>query len=112
MLINGNRAGTVNLATIPVDDIKRIEIVKGPASVLYGSSAMGGVINIITKQGKEAGIHGSVGAEAGSWKYWKTKGELNGKKGVFDFYISASRSAMDEYSARNYGKIKKHRIQR
>ncbi|GLI53741.1 TonB-dependent receptor [Thermodesulfovibrio yellowstonii] len=105
ILINGNRAGTVNLATIPVDDIEKIEIVKGPASVLYGSSAMGGVINIITKQGKEEGIHGSVGGEAGSWKYWKTKGELNGKKGAFDFYLSASRSAMDDYSTKNYGKI-------
>jgi len=106
ILINGNRAGTVNLATIPVDDIERIEIVKGPASVLYGSSAMGGVINIITKQGKQEGIYGSIGSEAGSWKYWKTKGELNGKKGVLDFYGSASRSSMDEYSTRDYGKIK------
>ncbi|MBP8985026.1 MAG: TonB-dependent receptor, partial [Syntrophobacterales bacterium] len=60
VLINGNNAGTVNLAKIPVDDIERIEIVKGPASVLYGSSAMGGVINIITKQGRD-GFHGSVG---------------------------------------------------
>jgi len=51
VLVNGSNAGTVNLAKIPVDDIERIEIVKGPASVLYGSSAMGGVINIITKQG-------------------------------------------------------------
>lgn len=105
ILINGNRAGTVNLATIPVDDIEKIEIVKGPASVLYGSSAMGGVINIITKKGKEEGIHGLIGSEAGSWKYWKTKGELNGKKGDFDFYLSASRSAMDDYSTKNYGKI-------
>ncbi len=105
VLINGNRAGTVNLATIPVDDIERVEIVKGPASVVYGSSAMGGVINIITKQGKEEGIHGSIGGEAGSWRYWKTKAELNGKKENFDFYVSVSRSAMDDYSTKNYGKI-------
>jgi vitamin B12 transporter len=105
VLINGNRAGTVNLATIPVDDIDRIEIVKGPASVLYGSSAMGGVINIITKHGKEEGIHGSIGGELGSWDFWKTKAELYGKKNNFDFYISASRAEVDDYSAKNYGKI-------
>ncbi len=104
ILINGHRAGTVNLSKIPVEDIERIEIVKGPASVLYGSSAMGGVINIITKEGKE-GFHGSIGGEAGSWEYWKTQAELNGKKGLFDFYLTASRSARGDYSAKGYGKI-------
>ncbi len=104
VLINGYRAGTVNLAKIPVEDIERIEIVKGPASVLYGSSAMGGVINIITKEGKE-GMHGSIGGEIGSWEYWKTQAELNGKKGAFDFYLTASRSSRDDYNAKDYGKI-------
>ncbi|MFZ6017041.1 MAG: TonB-dependent receptor plug domain-containing protein [Nitrospirota bacterium] len=105
VLINGHRAGTVNLAKIPVEDIERIEIVKGPASVLYGSSAMGGVINIITEKGKEEGIHRSIGGEIGSWEYWKTQAELNGKKGPFDFYLTASRSASDDYDAKDYGKI-------
>ncbi len=99
VLVNGSLAGTSNLALIPVDNIERIEIVKGPASVLYGSQAMGGVINIITKEGKED-IHGSAGVEAGSWKFWKTSAELNGKKGAFDFYLTASRSAMDDYKAK------------
>ncbi len=105
ILVNGHRAGTINLAKIPVEDIERIEIVKGPASVLYGSSAMGGVINIITKGGKEEGIHGSVNGEIGSWQYWKTQAELNGKKGAFDFYLTFSRSASDDYEAKDYGKI-------
>lgn len=104
VLINRHRAGTVNLAKIPAEDIERIEIVKGPASVLYGSSAMGGVINIITKEGKE-GFHGSVGGEIGSWEYWKGFAELSGKKGLFDFYLTASRSASDDYDAKDYGKI-------
>ncbi|MFH1888879.1 MAG: TonB-dependent receptor [Candidatus Omnitrophota bacterium] len=41
-----------NLAYVKLDNIERIEIVKGPQSVLYGSDAMGGVINIITRGGK------------------------------------------------------------
>lgn len=105
ILINGHYAGTVNLAEIPVDDIERIEIVKGPASVLYGSSAMGGVINIITKEGREEGLHGSAGVEAGSWEYWKTSGDLSGKKGPFDFYLMASHSGSGDYEARGYGRI-------
>jgi vitamin B12 transporter len=106
VLINGHCAGTVNLAKIPLEDIERIEIVKGPASVLYGSSAMGGVINIITREAKEEGIHGSIGGEIGSWEFWKTQAGLNGKKGPFDFYLTASRSASDDYKTKDYGMIK------
>lgn len=104
VLINGHRIGTVDLTKIPIEDIEKIEIVKGPTSVLYGSSAMGGVINIITKEGKE-GINGSIGGEIGSWEYWKTQAELNGKKGAFDFYFTASRSSRDDYDAKGYGRI-------
>lgn len=50
LLIDGKPAGTTNIATIPTSFIDRIEIVKGPYSVVYGSDAMGGVINVITKK--------------------------------------------------------------
>jgi len=49
ILINGVPSSTYNLASINADNVERIEIVKGPYSALYGSDAMGGVINIITK---------------------------------------------------------------
>jgi len=97
LLVNGNRAGTTNMAKIPAGEIERIEIVKGPGSVLYGSQAMGGVINIITKNGVEEGVHGSVGAEGGSWGYWKTGGDLHGKKYGIDYFISGATSASDDY---------------
>ncbi|WP_054312296.1 TonB-dependent receptor [Mesorhizobium sp. 1M-11] len=56
LLINGVRAssvttGTASLGNIPLDSIERIEIAKGAHSAQYGSDAMGGVVNIITKQG-------------------------------------------------------------
>jgi len=104
VLVNGNRPGTVNLAKIPTEDIERIEIVKGPASVLYGTSAMGGVINIITKQGK-GDFHGSVGTEGGSWDYWKTMAELGGAKAGFDYYLSGSLSGNGNYQTPNEGTI-------
>lgn len=49
ILINGVPSSTYNLASIRTDNVKRVEIVKGPYSALYGSDAMGGVINVITK---------------------------------------------------------------
>ena len=69
-LIDGERlAGEVSnpydLDRIPASEIERIEIVKGPMSTLYGADAVGGVINIITKQPKE-GFQGSFGIKAGA----------------------------------------------
>ena len=48
--INDPDTGAVDFSSIPVNGIKRIEIVAGGASTLYGSSAIGGVINIITER--------------------------------------------------------------
>lgn len=68
ILINEVPSGSYNLASINTDNIDRIEIVKGPYSALYGSDAMGGVINVITKsapmetEGRVSISSGSFGA--------------------------------------------------
>lgn len=105
-LIDGNRAGTANLAKIPLDDIEKLEILKGPASVLYGTQAMGGVVNVITKRAKKEGLQFEVGAEGGSWDYYKGKAELMGKRGNFDFYFLGTRGTQNDYSTKRWGKIK------
>lgn len=87
ILIDGHRAGTGNLAEIPLENIQRIEIVYGPASVLYGSAAMGGVINLITRQGKgPVSAHAAV--QYGSWNAVKTSGGISG--GLFHNKIGYS----------------------
>lgn len=106
LLINGFRTATANIALIPVEDIERIEIVKGPASVLYGSNAMGGVVNIITKKAVEEGFHGYIGLEGGSWNRRKAFGELQFKRSNFDAYLSLSRSDGDDYETKKYGRYK------
>lgn len=57
---------TVDLSQISIAEIERIEVVKGSTSALYGTSAMGGVINIITRKNR-ASLHVRLDANAGSW---------------------------------------------
>jgi len=63
--INNPRDGEVNLSDIPLDNVARVEVVHGPGSSLYGSSAMGGVVNIITKnppkEGQKFELYSSFG---------------------------------------------------
>jgi vitamin B12 transporter len=58
--------GSVDLGAFSAGNIERIEVLRGPQSALYGSDAMGGVINIITRQG-EGAPHGSASVEGGSY---------------------------------------------
>ncbi|OOE81694.1 hypothetical protein BZG72_10365 [Salinivibrio sp. PR6] len=78
VLIDGMRMassikGSVDFNQIPVNSIERIEIIRGARATLYGSSAIGGVINIITKSNKErANVSATVGsldhhAVSGAW---------------------------------------------
>ncbi|RYZ54005.1 MAG: hypothetical protein EOP49_06075, partial [Sphingobacteriales bacterium] len=53
MPLNGREMGEIDLSQINLNNVERIEIVQGPMSVLYGTDALGGVINIITKKNTE-----------------------------------------------------------
>jgi vitamin B12 transporter len=52
LLIDGRPSGVTNLSTLMLDNVERIEVLKGPASAIYGASAMGGVVNVITRQSR------------------------------------------------------------
>ena len=75
----GRSAGTLNLNRIALGNIKQIEIVKGASSSLYGSEALGGVINIITEDPKP-GFHGSISHRSSSFGIHDTNVLLNYKK--------------------------------
>mgnify|MGYP001806035399 FL=1 len=97
VLLDGRRAGTGNLAKIMTANVERIEIVRGPAAVQYGSAAIGGVINVITVKGSGA-PSASIEQELGSNDFSKTEATLQGKTGRFDYSGSISKSDAGSYT--------------
>lgn len=80
----------------PIADIcqslmaERVEVLRGPASVLYGSNAMGGVINIVTRQMQEDGIRTSVDVGAGTYGTLHAQASNRIRKGKFSSIVAAS----------------------
>jgi vitamin B12 transporter len=66
---------------INLDEVERVEILKGSQSTLYGSDAVAGVINIITKKGNGKPFNASATAAAGSFGTWKASAGIDGKVG-------------------------------
>jgi vitamin B12 transporter len=105
LLIDGVRYSSATLGTpawenIPLESIERIEIVRGPLSGLYGSDAVGGVIQIFTRHGA-AGFRGNAVAIVGSKRYGQWGGGLSFGTGAFDGSIQVQRSSNRGFSAAN-----------
>ena len=106
--INDAESGTVHWNIVPLEDVERIEIVKGPMSALYGPHAMGGVINIITKKGKIKPER-KLGFSYGSEEAKRYEASIGGQKGRFNYRLSFNRRDGNgwrdhsEYEANNFG---------
>ncbi|RLA82584.1 MAG: TonB-dependent receptor [Deltaproteobacteria bacterium] len=87
-----------NFANLTVDNIERIEIVRGPQSVLYGADAIGGVINIITKKGRGKPSF-YVGIEGGSYDTFREFSGLSGQIERVSFSMAASHTRTTGFSA-------------
>lgn len=77
------------LDQISLDDVKRIEVLRGPGSTLYGSNAMGGIINIITRRG-EGKLGGYVLSEGGSRLTFREAAQVQSGEGDVRFALDAS----------------------
>ncbi len=102
-LINGRRAGSANLALIGLANVERIEIIRGPSAVQYGSSALGGVINIITKRGQEK-TSASLEIGAGSDGLVREKLALGGTLGNLDYSLGAANYSRDDITTSEFGR--------
>lgn len=95
--IGSNLGGFSNLTNLSTDNIERVEIVRGNQSTLYGSNAIGGVINIITKRGREK-TEGHLMMEYGSWQTKRTSASLRGKRGDLRYSLTSFLEDSDGYS--------------
>ncbi len=75
--------------------VERVEVLRGPASVLYGSNAMSGVINIVTRKMREDGMKTDIHAGAGSYGTVETEATNRVKKGRFSSTVSVSYNRTD-----------------
>ena len=93
VLLDGRRlnlidSGSADLVQVPIDVVERIEIMRGSGSVLYGDNAVGGVINIITKKGKE-GMYGKISTILDSYSSRGQNVEIRGRDHKLSYYLFA-----------------------
>lgn len=86
--INSPRDGETDFSSIGIDNVERVEVMHGAASSLYGSQAMGGTINIITKNPPKKGFKTSLLSTFGTYHTYNEQLSHGGKVGDFGYIIS------------------------
>lgn len=105
LLIDGVRYGSATTGApvwdnLPVDMIERIEILKGPASALYGSEAVGGVVQIFLRQGVQ-GFHPYASVTLGSAAYRQAATGFAGGSGAVSYALGVQKTSETGFSATN-----------
>jgi iron complex outermembrane receptor protein len=105
VLVNGRKLNRpdmaiINWAQIPMQAVERIEVVRGPNSVLYGDHAVGGVINIITRDGADI-PETSLQASAGSYGAYDQNVVTSGKLDGLGYVATAGHQSGDGYRDRS-----------
>ena len=105
LLIDGVRfgsatTGTPSWDTIPLDMIERIEILRGPGSALYGSEAVGGVVQVFLRKGA-TGLSAYSSVTAGSRGYGQVTAGVNGGSGPLVYSLGVQKTRESGFSATN-----------
>lgn len=98
--MNNLSDNVTEIGALPVQNIEKIEIIKGPASSAWGSS-LGGVVNIITKSGSDDGSRSTVSASYGGKSMADIRMETLGKEERFGYYVTAGRLQTDGFRSHN-----------
>ncbi|MDR2442077.1 MAG: TonB-dependent receptor plug domain-containing protein, partial [Deltaproteobacteria bacterium] len=104
-LVNGHRTGTANSTQIPLLNVERVEILRGPEMLRYSGASPGGVINVVTKKGGPDKLDGSVEVGYGSAETFKAKGKLGGMVNNFDYSLGYGFYKKGDYKDGNGRKV-------
>jgi vitamin B12 transporter len=94
--------GGFNFADLLTDNLERIEVLRGPQSVLWGSRAIGGVVNVITREPTDT-LNLSASAEYGRYDHGHVSGAVTGKAGPVGFSAGAGYLTTDGISVADSG---------
>ncbi len=98
--LNPGYYGKVDLSMLPVGNIAKLQIIKGPASAAYAMNGMGGVINIITKNGLETPAT-TLDASFGDYRFRNLSLNHSYRIGIFNYWISAYEQYSDGFRLGN-----------
>ncbi|MEM8928353.1 MAG: TonB-dependent receptor [Bacteroidota bacterium] len=93
----GRSSGNLDLSRFAIGNVEQIEVVKGPSSALFGSEALGGVINIITERPKTEKITGQISHRAATFNNQNSTLSLNQRKGKLGYSLFLDRLSTDGY---------------
>jgi iron complex outermembrane receptor protein len=82
---------------VDYSSLDRMEVLRGPSASIYGGSASGGIINIVTQNAPNVPLFGEASATAGSNGFWKAFGEFGGSANAINYRASISRTMGDGY---------------
>jgi vitamin B12 transporter len=106
ILVNGRRTGAIQVSQIPVANIERVEVIRGPAAVQYGTSALGGVVNVITRKGGEGGFSATLESGIGSYGLNSGSFTFSGGSGPLDLGGAFSYRERDSFSVSQFGGLR------
>ncbi len=89
--------GNFNLEDLPISGIERVEVVKGAGSALYGSDAMGGVINFITGKSKDPGFKNTLNLTGGTYKDYRGEDSLSYRANKGGFALTGAYRTYDGF---------------
>ncbi len=96
--VDSQATGGASWQGLPLSQIERVEVLKGPASAIYGSDAVGGVVQIFTRKGAGR-MSADLGVSAGNLGTYKADAGLFGAAGIFDYALTGAFEGSDGFNA-------------